>query len=98
MKHDISGSLPPICPSCEIPIHLGTSHGSLQGCYIALKQYVKLCQDDIESSRMQSFQHPTREELLQELAYLAEQFEKFVIYTTSMHERIQKAQRGTLVG
>jgi hypothetical protein len=57
-----------------------------------------MCQDDIESSRMQGFQHPTRDELIQELAYLEDQFEKFVIYTGAIQARIKNARRGTLVG
>jgi hypothetical protein len=58
---------------------------------------VKLCQDEIENSRMRDFQHPTREELLEQIAYLAEQFDKFVIYVQSMRDHIAEASRGKMV-
>jgi hypothetical protein len=99
MTHDIGGSSPPsICPNCEIPILLGSDHRDGDGCFQSLKQFVKLCQDDIENSRMKDFQHPTREEMLDQLIYLEEQFNKFVVYTNTMLEEIRKIRRGTLVG
>ncbi len=85
-----------ICPNCEIPTYLG-DHRTDDGCFAALKQYVKLCQDEIENSRMRDFQHPTREELLEQIAYLAEQFDKFVIYVQSMQSHIADASRGKMV-
>lgn len=93
MNHDI----PTICPSCEISVLPGTDHTTDDGCFEALKAYVKLCQDEIEEQRMGSYQHPTREELIQELAYLEEQFGKFIVYAGAIHERIKNARRGTLV-
>jgi hypothetical protein len=89
---------PLVCPSCNISIMPGTSHGSLQGCYDALKQFVILCQDEIESSRMHDFQHPTRDELMRDIAYLEDQFERFVIYVDAVRKKIADARRGTLVG
>lgn len=82
-----------VCPSCEIP---GQQHSSDQACFVAMKQFIKLLQDELEESRMQGFQHPTRNELVQELAYLEEQFEKFVIYTNAIQERIRNARRGSI--
>lgn len=84
------------CPNCEIAILPGTDHRDDEGCFVALKQFVKLCQDDIENSRMRDFQHPTRDELLESLAYLEDQFEKFVIYATAILRDIKKAKRGTI--
>jgi hypothetical protein len=75
----------------------GTDHTTDEGCFEALKQFVKLCQDEIESSRMRDFQHPTREELLTRIQYLDEQFERFVIYVTSMRDELRKLSRGTMV-
>lgn len=101
--HDSWGSVgpsqpPSICPLCEIPILPGTDHtGSIMGHIEALKQFIRLCQDDIENSRMRDFQHPTREELLSQIQYLSEQFDKFVIYVTSMRDHIAEASRGKLV-
>ena len=94
----MTGSPFNICSNCEIPILPGTDHRYDDGCFVALKQYVKLCQDDIESSRMRDFQHPTRDELATELEYLEKEFEKYTIYVNSVLARIQKARRGTLVG
>lgn len=98
MTHDIGGSPPSICPNCEIPIYPGSDHQDQDGCFVALKAFVKLCQDDIEENRMRDFQHPTREEMLDQLIYLEEQFSKFVVYTNTMLEEIRKIRRGTLVG
>lgn len=95
--HDMPPNLS-ICPSCEIPILLGTSHGSLQGCYVALKAFVKLCQDDIENHRMEDFQHPTREELMHSFNHLEDQLGKFVFYVEAARQYIKDARSGTLVG
>lgn len=98
MTHDIGGVPPSICPNCEVTIYPGSDHRDQDGCFVALKAFVKLCQDDIENSRMRDFQHPTREEMLDQLIYLEEQFNKFVVYTNTMLEEIRKVRRGTLVG
>jgi hypothetical protein len=58
---------------------------------------VKLCQDEIENSRINSYQHPTREELIDQYNYLSEQFEKFAIYVDGLRKHVQSVQRGTLV-
>jgi len=94
MTHDSAGGYQPssICSNCEIPIYIGTDHTTDDGCFVAMKQFVKLCQDDIENSRMRSFQHPTREELLNSMVYLEQEFEKFVIYINAMRERIRSSR------
>jgi hypothetical protein len=94
--HD-SWGVPSVCPSCEISILPGTDHTTDDGCFVALKQFVKLCQDEIESSRMRDFQHPTREELLERIIYITEQFDRFVVYVTSMRDELRKASHGTMV-
>lgn len=91
-------SVPPlsICPVCEIPIIQGTDHSSMIGCFDALKAFVKLCQDDIESTRMRDFQHPTREELIQALREMEEQFKKLVVYENALIEHVADLLRGKL--
>ena len=102
VNHDTMGSVgqsvpPSICPNCEIPIYPGSDHRDGEGCFAALKAFVKLCQDDIENSRMRDFQHPTRDELREHLVYLEDQFEKFTIYTGTIRTYIRNALRGTLI-
>jgi len=89
-------SVPNVCPNCEIPIYPGTSHYDQDGCFVALKQFVKLCQDDIEESRMRDFQHPTREELMQAMREMEDIFNKLAGYSETLATHMQKLLHGKM--
>lgn len=81
---------PSICPSCDIPIYPGTDHTTDEGCFEALKQFVKLCQDEIEENRMHDFQHPTRDELMTAMLEMEDQFNKLATYSEALVDHIRK--------
>jgi hypothetical protein len=85
-----------ICPRCEITIYPGYSHVTLPDCFVSLKAFVKLCQDEIEANRMKDFEHPTREELIRDLNDIAEQFRKLSEFSNQAIALIQKSLRVTL--
>jgi hypothetical protein len=95
-SHDTGAVPPSICPRCDIPILPGYGHSSLDQCFISLIAFVKLCQDEIEESRMQTMEHPTREELIQDLRDIAEQFRKLSEFSDRAIALIQKNLRVTL--
>jgi len=95
--HPGEGRMPSVCPNCEIPIYPGTDHTVDEGCFIALKQFVKLCQDDIENSRMKDFQHPTREELVASVKELADRFEQLADFCDALSLGLRKLLHGTMV-
>jgi hypothetical protein len=61
-----------------------------EGCFVALKQFVKLCQDEIEESRIRDYEHPTREELMTAMLEMEEQFNKLAFYSDTLADHIQK--------
>lgn len=79
-----------VCPNCDIPIYPGTDHQTDDGCFVALKQFVKLCQDDIENSRMREFEHPTREELVESVKELADRFEQLADFSDALSLKLRK--------
>ena len=81
---------PLVCPNCEIPILPGTDHSEDEGCFVALKQFVKLCQDEIESSRMRDYERPTRDELIKAMLEMEEQFNKMAYYSDTLAHHIQE--------
>jgi hypothetical protein len=83
-------STPAICHVCEIAILPGTDHTTPIGHFMALKEFVKLLQDDLEQTRMQDFQHPTRDELWQAMVEMEEQFNKLAYYSETLAEHIKK--------
>jgi uncharacterized protein YllA (UPF0747 family) len=87
---------PSICPRCEITIYPGYSHSNLAECFVSLKAFVKLCQDEIEEQRMKDMQHPTREELIRDLKDIQEQFRKLGVFADRAAGLIQNSLRATL--
>ena len=85
-----------ICHICEIAILPGTDHTTVPGHFKAIKQFVKLLQDDLEESRMEGFQHPTRQELISALLEMQAQFKKLVTYEDALVDHIGKLLRGTV--
>jgi hypothetical protein len=92
---DIPGP-PSVCRRCGIAVIPGTDHSTRDGCFEALRSFVILCQDEIESTRMRDFQHPTREELIQALSEMEDQFSKLVTYQSALTDHIRKLLRGKL--
>jgi len=86
----VGPSLPPICHVCEIAIMPGSDHSTVIGHFTAIKAFVKLLQDDLEQSRMQDFQHPTRQELMTAMLDMEEQFNKLAQYSDILAEQIRK--------
>lgn len=74
----------------------GSDHSTVAGHFKAMKEFVKLLQDDLEATRMQEFQHPTHAELVSVLTEMQEQFSKLTIYNNALVERIGKLLRGSI--
>jgi hypothetical protein len=56
--HDTTNaSVPDICKRCNIPKYDGYKHRDLADCFYALKDYVKVCQDEIERTRLEGISH-----------------------------------------
>jgi hypothetical protein len=68
----------------------------LEQCFVSLKAFVKLCQDEIEEQRMKDMQHPTREELIRDLTDIGEQFRKLGEFSDRAMALVQKSLRVTL--
>lgn len=83
-------SVPPICHICEIAIMPGSDHTTVVGHFAAMKAFVQQCQDELESTRMRDFQHPTREELIKGMLEMEEQFNKLAQYSDTLVEHIRK--------
>ena len=89
--------IPPICDICEIPIYAGFDHsGPVIGHFVALKAFTKLCQDQIEKDRIEGFEHPTRQELLEGLGTLLQLFQATNEQLRVLTRYIQNIMHGTI--
>lgn len=89
--------IPPMCPRCEIPIYQGFTHINMVDCIVAMKAFIAVCQDQIEKDRMESFVHPTRDELLQHMRTMAQQFEQLASYADTLSQYVRHVLRVTLL-
>lgn len=99
VSDDIPGpnDVPPICQRCDIPIYRGYTHINMVDCMIALKDYIKVYQDQLEADRMKSFEHPTRDELLHHLKTMAQQFDQLASYAETLAQYVRYVLRVTLL-
>lgn len=99
MSDDIPNPLdiPPLCKRCDIPIFDGFRHSTIYQCHDAIKAYLKVYQDDLEKRRMQEFEHPTRDELLDQMKNLTVYIESTSQMLANLSKYMQDVLHATLL-